>query len=515
MINHLAISTLTALVCVLAALLLRRRSASLRHTILLIGVLRFAAYTPWLTAAGNELAKLVPAHSAPAPEVARAVHFARELLHPSLVTPLRAAITAPKAYSKVKDVAWWLWWAGATFGIGVWLGRLARPVGSIRDATFWERDVMLQAAGAVGIDEEVELRILPRAHVPGAQGWLSPSVLLPDELIDQLSDAEMQAVLSHELAHLRRRDPLTSGAVRAVRAVFWFHPLIWWMERALLTERETACDEMVLSSGARREDYVAGIAKVCTGLVTGGAAYAGITGANLARRIEHIRSADLPVPLSKMLRAVPVTLALAAVLLPMAGGLLRAQTPPPEDAIGLYREAELTRRSGDLNGALRLFRRAEEAGVRAAVLAQALILDGTGRPIEALREYDKVLADDPANPIALNNASYLLAEHGGSLDEALLFALRAHELAPDSAEIADTLGWVYFQRNMPNEAILAFRDSVLKDPNNSVFRRHMAMALDEKPNAPEWMRELKAVLHGDPTATDESRLEVLLEMIGK
>ncbi len=520
MINHLEVSTLTALVCVLAALALRRQSAALRHAILLIGVLRFAAYTPWLAAAGSKLARFVPAHAVAAPPVA---NITVKLLRFDQGMPLLPPAPAPLRSRTLRDAAWLLWYAGATFGVGLWLGRLARPAHSIREATFWERDVLLQAAASLGMKQKVELRIVPSDHAPGAQGWVRPRVLLPDGLVNQLSDPELQAVLTHELAHLRRRDPLTGGLVRGVVAVFWFNPLLWWMERRLLAERETACDEMVLAYGARREDYVAGIAKVCRGIFYRGAAYAEITGANLTRRIEHIMSAELRSSeprrqwsnrWSALLRAIPMTLGLAAALLPMAGGLLRAETSSNAGG-GLFQIAELTRRNGNLNAALELFRKAEEAGNRAAGLQVALILDGAGHRLEAIHEYEKVLKTDPDNSTALNNAAYMLAEDGRNLDQALVYALRAKQLLSDSAPVSDTLGRVYFKRNMPDQAILAFRDPVMKEPNNWAYRSHLAMALDEKPKPQDWMQELKAALRSDPTNTNEARMRELLRMIGR
>jgi tetratricopeptide (TPR) repeat protein len=150
-------------------------------------------------------------------------------------------------------------------------------------------------------------------------------VILPEGLSSALSEAELAAVIAHELAHVERRDNLSAALAHAVVSVFWFHPLLWWMERRMLAEREAACDEMVLASGARAEDYAAGIAKVCRMTFAGGAVYAGIAGANLKERMEKIMTKNCAASSSKVWRAVPAAVLAMAVLVPMAAGFLEAQ----------------------------------------------------------------------------------------------------------------------------------------------------------------------------------------------
>lgn len=490
MIHHLEVSTLTALVCAAAALALRRSSAALRHFILLLGILRFAVYTPWLTSAGERLARFVPAHHAPAP---RLVHVTVRLLLPDLPAPGRRRAPVPRDWTQWKQFAWWLWYAGAALGVGSLLGRLMRPMRPVREATFWERDGFLQTAGAfkaAGAFNNVELWIVAAGQVPGAQGWLRPRVLLPDGLTNTLSEEEMGTVMAHELAHLRRRDPLIAVLVRAIASVFWFHPVLWWMERRMLAERETACDEMVLAGGALPEDYAAGIAKVCRTLLGGCVpgnqpGYASFTGANLAERLEHILSPISRRSWPRRLGLIPAALAIVAMLIPVASGLLQAQT---------------------------------EHDRAAALLQAALLLDGTGRTSEAVPLYKKLIQDDPDNSVALNNLAYILAEKGGSLDVALTYAERAHDLKPASIEIDDTLGWIFVKRGMPDRAILALRDPVLKSPNTRTFRSHMAQALDERlsesVDAPDWMRDLRSVIFAT-SPESEARLRELLESITK
>jgi len=80
-------------------------------------------------------------------------------------------------------------------------------------------------------------------------------LLIPAGIVDRLAPNQLQAVLAHELCHLRRRDNLTAAIHMVVEAVFWFHPLIWWISPRLMAERERACDEAIPESGAEPQAY--------------------------------------------------------------------------------------------------------------------------------------------------------------------------------------------------------------------------------------------------------------------
>ena len=88
-------------------------------------------------------------------------------------------------------------------------------------------------------------------------------LLLPTDIADRLGPAQLQAVVAHELVHVRRRDNLWAALHAIVQAIFWFNPLVWWMGARLVAEREQACDEAVLAQGADAEGYAASILAVC------------------------------------------------------------------------------------------------------------------------------------------------------------------------------------------------------------------------------------------------------------
>jgi hypothetical protein len=101
----------------------------------------------------------------------------------------------------------------------------------------------------------VALCVSEQIQVPTALGFLKPAVVLPSWLLHDLSAAELKQVVLHELTHLRRRDDWTNLAQKVVKALLFFHPLVWWVEQRISLEREMACDDAVLAQTTCPRDY--------------------------------------------------------------------------------------------------------------------------------------------------------------------------------------------------------------------------------------------------------------------
>jgi TonB family protein len=104
------------------------------------------------------------------------------------------------------------------------------------------------------ISRAVALRTSPEIAIPFTHGALRPTVLLPQEA-ERWSRKQLECVLAHELAHVRRCDYLTQMTAQLACSLFWFHPLVWLAAFAMRKERERACDDMVLGLGHRATDY--------------------------------------------------------------------------------------------------------------------------------------------------------------------------------------------------------------------------------------------------------------------
>lgn len=148
---------------------------------------------------------------------------------------------------------------------------------------------IVRASVATNIAAPVEVRSSMGLLEPGVIGSLRPVVLLPHGIAERLTPSEMDAILAHELCHVRRRDNLLACVHMMVETIFWFHPLVWWIGARLLDERERACDEDVISRGSQPGIYAEAILNVCKFYAESPlACVSGVTGSDLRSRIEAI-----------------------------------------------------------------------------------------------------------------------------------------------------------------------------------------------------------------------------------
>ncbi len=142
---------------------------------------------------------------------------------------------------------------------------------------------------AINIPAMAEVRLTPGLLEPGIVGCLRPIILLPDGILERLTPSELTAVLAHELFHVRRHDNLFASIHMLVEAIFWFHPIVWWIGAHLVEERERACDEEVLRIGNQPDVYANAILNVCKlYLESPLGCVSGIGGASVRKRVETI-----------------------------------------------------------------------------------------------------------------------------------------------------------------------------------------------------------------------------------
>ncbi len=112
------------------------------------------------------------------------------------------------------------------------------------------------------IRRKVKIFVSDEVRVPTALGFFQPSILFPSWTLAQLSPEELKVILLHELAHLRRWDDWTNLIQKVLKAVFFFHPAVWWIEGRLSLEREMACDDLVLEQTGSASSYAASLVSV-------------------------------------------------------------------------------------------------------------------------------------------------------------------------------------------------------------------------------------------------------------
>jgi beta-lactamase regulating signal transducer with metallopeptidase domain len=318
-LNHLWQSSLVAVVILFLMLAARRASARTRWIIGWMGLIKFALPLIWFNAT---VSRLMPPsmdgwNYLPASLTASAVGL---VSGDAAQTHGQAhAVVSPYASSAfLLKSGFCIWVAGAILMMGAWCFRgyrlrrwllaTAKPI----SAALGRRAEL--ASARVGLADVPHCVTITEPSGPGIVGVFSTVVVLPNSLEDSLSAGELDSVLIHEFTHLKRRDPFLAALQAVVVRLFWFNPVVWFLDRSLHVETEKSCDETVLDITADARVYAGGIVKVVRqslGLREPG--FAGATGVPIVARIKNIlaRSAA-PHRRRPMLAIIGSALALVA-----------------------------------------------------------------------------------------------------------------------------------------------------------------------------------------------------------
>jgi hypothetical protein len=203
--------------------------------------------------------------------------------------------------------------------------RDARPAPSPWDARFTD------LRNRLNINRAVKLLESARVTVPAVIGCLRPVVLVPASAFTGLSPQQLEAVLAHELAHVRRHDYLINLLQAAVETLLFYHPAVWWASRQVRIERESCCDDVALAVCGDRLGYARALATLEGQRAAAPRLALAANGGSLLARIRRI--AGLPAepaarPSGWLTGAIALAL-LAAFLLFPHGGDLSAAPPAP------------------------------------------------------------------------------------------------------------------------------------------------------------------------------------------
>jgi bla regulator protein blaR1 len=300
--NHLWQSTVFAAAVWVLTLALRQNRAAVRYWLWLAASVKFVLPFSLLVSIGSQLGwRTAPAVESPP------WSFVVEQMSQPFTGPVAAPqVVVPAASNPIPAVLLGVWFCGVVGSMVFWL-RCWRQMRAAR-----------RAATPVAFDLPIPVMSCSTRFEPGVFGIREPVLLLPEGITDRLTPAQLEAILAHEMCHVRRRDNLTAAIHMVVEALFWFHPLVWWIRVRLVAEREQACDEEVLKS--RRPDvYAEGILNVCKFCLESRlVCMSGIIGSNLKRRIRVILAARS----TRKLNAGRKLLLTAAAILAVAGPIL-------------------------------------------------------------------------------------------------------------------------------------------------------------------------------------------------
>jgi beta-lactamase regulating signal transducer with metallopeptidase domain/Tol biopolymer transport system component len=145
------------------------------------------------------------------------------------------------------------WFAGAAlyFIVGALaIGRCLRAIRTHQNTTADRgrlEALVRQLSQQLGLRRSVRLALVNCPLGPIAYGCLRPTVVIPHEIAESRSSAELEPLLAHELIHIRRGDAFIGLLQMLAQGLFWFHPLVWWANRRMTAERERCCDEEVIA----------------------------------------------------------------------------------------------------------------------------------------------------------------------------------------------------------------------------------------------------------------------------
>src|SRR5256885_4156597 len=293
--NPLGQSMLFAITVGLLTLILRKNQARARYWLWLAASVKFLIPFSVLVGMGSHLPWSYGSARAQAGVYAAIDEVSRPFTQPtiSVIARVTPSTASPNLIRVLPALLAATWLGGFLVVLLVWYVRWRQISAAVRQALPLREGrevVALRRLERVGeMPQRIEVRLSRAALEPGIFGISSPVLLWPEGISGRLEDAHLEAILAHELWHVRRRDNLAAALHMVVEAIFWFHPLVWWLEARLMEERERACDEEVLELGSDRQVYAESILKICEFCVGSPlACVSGVTGADLKKRIARI-----------------------------------------------------------------------------------------------------------------------------------------------------------------------------------------------------------------------------------
>jgi bla regulator protein blaR1 len=306
--NHLWQSTVFCCVVALLLLMLRRNRAAVRHGLWLAASVKFLVPLSLLVSIGSHVQWGTPPAMVQ-PPVSVVEHISQPFAPPA---PAPLLVSVPTAPSRLPAVLFGLWLCGFAAQSLAWWRRWQHVRAALRDASPLPLGLPIPAMST------------PLCLEPGVFGIFRPVLILPEGLAEHLTTAQFESVLAHELCHAHRRDNLAAAVHMVVEALFWFHPLAWWIRVRLVEERERACDEEVLRGAADPKDYAESIVAVCRHYLKSPlACVSGVTGSSLKRRVEAIMMNRNTHRLDAGRRLLLAAAGFTAVVVPIAIGVFR------------------------------------------------------------------------------------------------------------------------------------------------------------------------------------------------
>jgi bla regulator protein BlaR1 len=337
--NHLWQSTLFAAAAGLLTLILRKEQARVRYWLWLAASAKFLIPFSVLVTLGNRLASSQTAAGTNAGLYFAVEEISQPFRQSAIALPAASqavnTFAAPSVFNFLPTLLVAVWLCGFAAVVMVWCTRWRKVSAVVRKGIHMLEGREVEALRRVERRSNSRPIAIVRSRdslEPGIFGIVRPVLLWPEGISNHLEDAHLEAILAHEVWHVRRRDNLAAALHMLVEAVFWFHPLVWWLGARMVEAREHACDEEVVALSSDRHIYAESILKVCEFCVGSPlACVSGVTGSDLKKRMVHIMTESIATKLNfgkKLLLGTAGTLAIA---LPIVFGLANAPQVRAQD----------------------------------------------------------------------------------------------------------------------------------------------------------------------------------------
>jgi beta-lactamase regulating signal transducer with metallopeptidase domain len=172
-------------------------------------------------------------------------------LHPPIIVP---AIIIPESWALAGFAVWCVGALAGLIRLTIGLSRLQRLRQSCTPIEIKSLDPSLRKTLET-ISPSVAIATSEDVRVPAAIGLWARTIVLPAWALRELSPEDLSAIVLHEFAHLERQDDWTNLIQKIARALFFFHPAVWWIDGRLSVEREMACDDAVLAQTGNPHGY--------------------------------------------------------------------------------------------------------------------------------------------------------------------------------------------------------------------------------------------------------------------
>ncbi|MFC5862908.1 TIGR03435 family protein [Acidicapsa dinghuensis] len=325
--NHLWQSTGFVVLVWLLTMLLRKDRARTRHLLWFAASLKFLIPLSVLIGLGAHSLKLQPTLVPQGTSLSTTAHILEQPFSSEERTFYTENSTSQRTYSDwLIPAAALAWMLGAMVIVSIWVMRWKKVSRLQRMAFPSEQGTEVEALRTLelqmGLRRKVVLLRSKEMTEPGIFGIFRPALLWPERLTEQLTTENLDAILAHELMHVRRQDNLIAAIHMVVEAVFWFHPMVWWIESHMLEERERACDEAAVEQTSRPEVYAMSLLKACRFCAESPmTCISGITGADLKTRVIRILSNPVECRISLQRRIALAVVAILCVSAPVTLGI--------------------------------------------------------------------------------------------------------------------------------------------------------------------------------------------------